>query len=95
MKVNKDFGKSWMSNNARDLFKIAIYFGGFDAKVLALRLAQAPSRGETINTATVERILNEMFHEAQPAKPRLKPKSEIIEGVSARFKFVTKKKETA
>lgn len=65
-----DFGDGWMTNNARDLCKIAVTLGGFEADELALRLAKAPSRGDRINMATVENVLDAMHREACPERYR-------------------------
>lgn len=61
-----DFGKGWLTNNAADLFRIAVAFGGFDAKELTMRLYRIrPDNGRLINMATVERALGEIRKEAQ------------------------------
>lgn len=57
------YGAGWMTGNARDLVRIAVTFGGFEADELTMRIAKAPSRGENVNSATVERILSEMYAE--------------------------------
>lgn len=64
----RDFGEGWMTNNARDLCKIAVALGGFDARELALRIAKAPSRGDRVNAATVENVLDAMHREAWPER---------------------------
>jgi len=59
----RDFGDGWMTRNARDLAKIAVTFGGFDAKLVARRLAAVNGRGSRINAATVERVLHAIRQE--------------------------------
>jgi len=54
-----DFGDGWMTGNARDLMRIGL-IAGFDAGVLARRLARAGKPGRMLNAATVERVLGEM-----------------------------------
>lgn len=54
-----DWGESWLSNEARDLVRIAVTVAGFDARELAQRLARVRSRGK-LNVRTVERVLGEM-----------------------------------
>ena len=68
--IPDDFGQGWMTDSARDLAKIAVALGGFDARELALRLARAPSRGGSINAATVEKVLDAMYREVPPERER-------------------------
>ena len=66
--IPPNWGKDWMSESARDLMRIAVSFGGFDFKDLALRLTKVKSRSETINARTVERVLSQMKREADLAR---------------------------
>lgn len=68
--LRRDFGEGWMTNGARDLAKIAVGLGGFNAKDLARRLAMTKTRGSKINSATVGRVLDEMMQEFQPRQKR-------------------------
>ena len=62
---NATFGQGWMSGNARDLVRICVTFGGYDGPELIRRIAisTAGNAGETINVASVERVLQEMTDE--------------------------------
>jgi hypothetical protein len=58
------FGDGWLSRNARDLMQISILLGGFDQDELVRRVVAAGSPDRTTNTATVDRVLGEMYDEA-------------------------------
>lgn len=60
----KDFGKGWMSLNARDLCKIAFFFGGVAPKELVLELHRIHPGNIIINTTTVEKAFSNMNKEA-------------------------------
>ena len=66
----KNFGEGWMSNNAADLCKVAIAFGGFepDEIVLAVHKLQR-DKSTKANTATVERALQSIFEKHMAADP--------------------------
>ena len=66
--IPRDWGKDWMTESARDLLRIAVAFGGFDFKELALRLTKVKTRGDKINTRTVERVMSQMKREADSAR---------------------------
>ena len=67
-RIPPDWGKDWMTESARDLLRIAVAFGGFDFKELALRLTKVKPRGDKINTRTVERVMSQMKREADSAR---------------------------
>jgi hypothetical protein len=59
-----DFGEGWMSNNARDLCKIATVWGGFERAELVRRIVLRPRDHERrVNTHTVEAVLRDMLDE--------------------------------
>ena len=66
-KLPKDFGDGWMSNNAADLCKIAVMFGGFDREELVRRIVKRIGerrlKGEKVNVTTVEAVMSEMYDE--------------------------------
>ena len=67
-RIPPGWGKDWMTEAARDLLRIAVAFGGFDFKELALRLTKVKTRGDKINTRTVERVMSQMKREADSAR---------------------------
>ena len=57
----KDFGIGWMSNAARDMFKIAVVMAGFDCKELTMEIIRRKgSRSGMVNCATVENSMSEL-----------------------------------
>ena len=67
-RIPPDWGKDWMTESARDLLRIAVSFGGFDFKELALRLTKVKTRSDKINTRTVERVMSQMKRDADAAR---------------------------
>ena len=67
-RIPPNWGKDWMTAAARDLLRIAVAFGGFDFKELALRLTKVKTRGDKINTRTVERVMSQMKREADSVR---------------------------
>lgn len=58
--IPDEFGLGWMSENARNLMKIAVYLGGFDPVTLAQALIRASKPGRILNCASVDRVLGEI-----------------------------------
>jgi len=70
-----DWGRDWMSANARDLCQVAVRMAGFDARELAIALGSVRTRGERINARTVERVLGDLYdrHHGRRAYAPLAP----------------------
>lgn len=61
------YGDGWMSKNAQDLVRIAVYFAGFDAAEVTNRIFATSNPKLTCNTATVQRVLQEIDMEIKEA----------------------------
>ena len=68
----KNFGEGWLSNNAADLCKVAIAFGGFTPAEIVLTVHKLQrDKSAKANTATVERALQMIFEQHMAADPEL------------------------
>lgn len=56
------FGDGWMSVNARDAVRVAL-FAGFEPRELVLRIVKRSHPGRRVNERTVLRVMSEMESE--------------------------------
>ena len=68
--ASKNFGEGWLTNNAADLAKIAITFGGFDAGELVLMITKIQKNKSALkaNVTTVEKALQMIYEQHETAE---------------------------
>ena len=58
-----EWGDGWMTQNARDLCKLMVAFGGYEREELTLTIFKLHGRKTTmVNSATVERALSIIYN---------------------------------